>query len=381
MILVFAHEASLTGAPKSLLSTCDRLQSQYGYRFLFVFNQGGALISDFEKIGQCFIWNTEYNKNIFVRLYKRVFCPNRKKNKILRTIKKHNVKTIYFNTIAHPTDLINFAINLNIPIITHVRELTTVIKNYSTRFNVLDLLLASKYIIAVSESVRSSLGIEFDISENKIYVIHNGIDTSLVSKPKNSKVEVLKSVHLSDDKFIVLGCGSQIYRKGVDLFIQTANYVVNHLQVKNVSFMWVGGDLNSLYSIEVQEEIKKFQLEDFIRLIPATRDIEDYLNISNVYFMSSREEPFGKVLLESAMTPVPVVGFRKSGFPEEYIDHGINGFLADYCSSQQAGDYIIELSQNIEKTTSFSKNNQLKAMSYSLDKTVASIHEVFSRIS
>lgn len=381
MILIFAHEASLTGAPKSLLSTCDLLQSKYGYKFFFVFNQGGELISDFEKVGPCLIWHTEYNKNIFARIYKRVFCPNKKKNKILRKVKKHNIKTIYFNTIAHPTDLINFAINLNIPIITHVRELTTVIKNYSTRFIVLDLLRASKFVIAVSESVRSSLDEEFDISENKIYVIHNGIDTSLVSKPKNSNIEVLKSVRLSDDKFIVLGCGSQIYRKGVDLFVQTANYIVNDLQVKNVSFIWVGGNLSSLYSIEIQEEIKKFQLQDCIRLIPATRDIEDYLNISSVYFMSSREEPFGKVLLESAMTPVPVIGFRKSGFPEEYIEHEVNGLIADYCSIQQAGDYIVGLSQNIEKSTSLSKNNQLKVMTYSIDKTVASIHEVFSRIS
>lgn len=383
MVVVVGHEASLTGAPKSLLKLCKELQIQHNYSFFFLFKNGGELIEEFNKIGECLIYNESYNSNLLHRLKRKIVGDSRTRalRRIEKMSKMNQLSHIYFNTIAHQSEIINFFVSLDVPIITHVRELNSVIKYYSQFSEIALLLEESRKIISVSQCVKSFLTSEYQISPEKVLVVSNAVEFNFTSGITKNKILTHQEVGIPPDSIVIMGCGTQIYRKGTDLFIQVANYIVNKLKLRHIHFMWIGGDSTSLFSIELREEIEKLDLSKNVKLIPATQNVVNYMNASDVFILTSREEPFGRVLLETALIPIPVVAFKNAGFADQYIEDGVNGFLVNYMDIIEMANKIELLSNKLDLRMNLAKNNRERVRKYDVDNMVKLIHNLFLDLS
>ncbi|WP_454876734.1 glycoside hydrolase family 99-like domain-containing protein [Pseudomonas farris] len=107
---------------------------------------------------------------------------------------------------------------------------------------------------------------------------------------------------------IVLAVGYADRRKGVDLFVKAALEVLE--SKPDALFIWIGhwDDLLRLeVDVLVKEHVSSFK---FLGYEP---DTASYHAAADVYALTSREDPFPNVVLESFDAGVPVVAFEGSG--------------------------------------------------------------------
>jgi glycosyltransferase involved in cell wall biosynthesis len=158
---------------------------------------------------------------------------------------------------------------------------------------------------------------------------------------KNHRAAFRKAHGIRDDEFLVVGMGLVSDRKGTDLFIEVCEQIVR----KNVAikFCWIGAfESNALEAI-IREQVKEKGLEQHIIFTGPLKPHFYNLSPFDLFFLSSREDPYPLVVLEAALMKLPSVCFSPSGGIVEFVstDAGwvINGF-----SATAAANEIIKLS-------------------------------------
>lgn len=179
------------------------------------------------------------------------------------------------------------------------------------------------------------------ISEEKVIIRPQGV---LRKNPfKNRKAEahreICKQYGLSQDTKIVLSIGYMDMRKGIDFFIEIAEKVCK--QSPQTVFIWVGHAEISLEQ-SIREKVNALGIKDKVIFAGFVRDPMAYYAAASVYALTSREDPFPNVVLESAEVGVPVVGFRgASGTGDFILAQG--GRLAEQFNTDDFTGHVCDL--------------------------------------
>jgi glycosyltransferase involved in cell wall biosynthesis len=119
---------------------------------------------------------------------------------------------------------------------------------------------------------------------------------------------VLQRLGAMKDQPIVLAVGYADRRKGIDLFVKAALEVL--VDAPDTLFVWIGH-----WDEALRPEIDALvagQTSSF-KFLGYEPDTASYHVAANVYALTSREDPFPNVVLESFDAGVPVVAFNGSG--------------------------------------------------------------------
>lgn len=76
-----------------------------------------------------------------------------------------------------------------------------------------------------------------------------------------------------------------------------------------------------------------------IHLVPVKTDAKPYFEMADVFFLSSREDPFPLVMLEAASLGIPMVGFRGTGGIEDF-SKDLGSMLIDDLDESEAAELI-----------------------------------------
>lgn len=120
----------------------------------------------------------------------------------------------------------------------------------------------------------------------------------------------------------VIAVGRYTYQKGFDILIDVWKLVVNRNKEWKLSIIGEGELEN-----ELEDTIKRKNLQEYIELLPATKEIKSVYRDASILVMSSRYEGFGMVLLEAQTMGLPTISFDCKCGPSEIINHGMDGFL------------------------------------------------------
>jgi len=357
-LLIFAHEASLTGAPIFLLNLLRSFQSSNEYEFFFIFKNTGPLINDFNKLGH--VYHADYLNNTqskSIRFLIR-FLPIYKIRKIILKIRIYffNPSLFISNTIVNSKTL-SIVNKKNRKLITIVHEMKDVISLFDRLKinNSSDVIGKSDKIIAVSRAVEKDLILHNNVQKNKIKVITNTI--SYFEKIKASDEDILqwkKRNNISNKVFLVGTCGAPIWRKGPDIFLYTVKTFIRTYPKEKVCFIWQGGDPKSAAFLNFESEVLRLDLGDYVRIIPASKKIHFFYNAIDLLISTAREEPFGLTILEAGFYKVPCIAFEKSGGPEEILSEN-KGIIIPYGNFQNSANEIYSLKNNKKKRNFFSK--------------------------
>jgi glycogen(starch) synthase len=159
-------------------------------------------------------------------------------------------------------------------------------------------------IIAVSYLTRDRIISRYQIPEEKVVVVHNGIGPSTLTEPV---------VEPPIGKKIVTYLGRVTYQKGPQYFIEAARKVAR--KFPDVHFVMAGsGDMLA----EMIERVARLKLSSRFHFTGFLRDpeVERIWSITHVYVMPSVSEPFGIAPLEAIRAGVPVILSRQSGVSE-----------------------------------------------------------------
>lgn len=125
-----------------------------------------------------------------------------------------------------------------------------------------------------------------------------------------ARAELRKRLGLASDTKVVLAVGYADHRKGADLFVECALEIL--AKRADVDFVWVGHWDAKMHN-DIETKLFDSPCKDRIHFVGYEPDTALYHAGSDVYALTSREDPFPNVVLESFDVGVPVVAFSSTG--------------------------------------------------------------------
>jgi glycosyltransferase involved in cell wall biosynthesis len=375
-ILFISNDASRTGAPIYLLRLLRWLRDNRDDSFCTLVGTYGALAPQFEELGE-----TDYfepRPTVIYRVLRRLKWNRAYRASHQRTLRaalsRRDIRLVYCNTIANGEILQHLSF-LRCPVICHVHELESSIAHFGPGNMALIKEHASQFI-ATSQSVKSNLSGRHGIPEERIRLIFGGIPIEQVPRSGSGAVReaVRRELGIPLQSKLVCGAGSPGHRKGTDLFLRVAEDVRHADGNGNVHFVWVGGNSDSVH--RVRKEIESSPLRDVVHFVGSKAEMNAYYDASDMFLLSSREDPFPLVMLEAASRGLPIVCFAESGGGPEFVEDDAGTVVPGFDTAKMAQE-VMRLLSAPQLSRRIGKAGQQKvANRYTLDICAAKIAEV-----
>jgi len=372
--LFISHDANAGGSQKVLFDLLKWFKVNTLIDIKIICLSGGKLIKEFNKISKTLIFSEI-----------STLTKEDQKKKILDFC-GGIPDLIYGNTVVSG-QIYYLLSEFNIPILTHVHELQSAIDKYAS--NVIDdVIKFSDYYIACSYSVKQNLEKSYKINPEKIFTGYSFIiPKNNTQETLNKKINLRQKFGIESEKFIVLGCGIGMpFRKGADLFIETA-VEIKERGLNNIQLYWIG-DFDPQYSDPIYGEwndylkrIEQYNLNDIVSFLGYIDNPKDWLEIGDVFLLTSREDPFPLVMLEAADAKLPIIFFNDTGGSSEFVTSDM-GFSVPYQDTKKMALKIIYLYNNKDVQMNMGKKAQERLLqNFTLEKIAPRILDFSSNIS
>ena len=190
-------------------------------------------------------------------------------------------------------------------------------------------------VIAISQQVKEHLIIDFKLDENKISVIHNGIDTKNFGD-FSARDNMRRKLGSSAD-FLVGIIARLSSVKGHIYLIQAMPEVIKNFPNTKLLIIGCGKTKDALI-----KETQDLGLEGSILFIPEAKNTKDWLAAMDIFVMPSLQEGLGLALMEAMAQGVVVVGSAVGGI-KTLIQDKVNGLLVESANATALAQAIIVL--------------------------------------
>lgn len=322
-VLFVSQNAHRGGSQEVLINLMVWFHEHTDVRLKLLCLEGGEWLSRFEKISDTILLSrlyAEYPDNGIADALVD-FCEGRP-------------NLIYVNSVASGRTH-SMLSDIDAPILTHFHELESSIEKYGGDW-VYDIVSTSSHFIACSGAVKENLITSYDISEDKISLVHSSIisQQNYVLSKKEKIIQRIK-LGLKTKKTLLFGCGLGMpFRKGADLFIALGKELLAR-GYDNFHLYWVG-DFDINYQ-DVQngawkvhfEQLRKNKLRKYITFLGIKKNPREYLSAGDIFILPSREDPFPLVALEAADCGLPVLCFDGAGGMPDFVEDDA-GYVVPY---------------------------------------------------
>ncbi|MDR0318485.1 MAG: glycosyltransferase family 4 protein, partial [Nitrososphaerota archaeon] len=225
--------------------------------------------------------------------------------------------------------------------------------NWFLRFFEIGMIKRASRIIAVSDFTRKELKKYYNIPENRIRVIHNGVDTNKF-QPAKDKQKIKTELGLNPNDTIILSVGRLYARKGLFTLLEALSTVVK--QFKNVKLV-ISGKGQSDEMEKLNAYAKYLAVDNNILFTGYYPDqkLPKLYQAADIFAFSTFYEHHPFVVLEALATGLPVVTTTVGGIAET-IETGKNGLLVKPFNSKQFSDAILYLLKHPTEATEIGIN-------------------------
>ncbi|CAN7364140.1 glycoside hydrolase family 99-like domain-containing protein [Mesorhizobium caraganae] len=203
-----------------------------------------------------------------------------------------------------------------------VHELPGVLESYSLKRHAIAIADHADRIIFAAPIVQS--GFENFLGEplRQALIRPQGLVRKNPFKGQGGEARRLVCDHhgFAPDTRYVLAVAFVDHRKGPDLFIEMAEKVLS--THPDMAFVWIGHFDTGMEEM-IATVLDQKKLKDRVKFVGFVQDPMAYYAGASVYALTSREDPFPNVVLESADVGVPVVAFQEAtGAADFILDNG-----------------------------------------------------------
>ncbi len=229
-------------------------------------------------------------------------------------------------------------------------------------------------VVAVSEYTKKILIDRYDVPQEKVQVVHNGVDVGLYSQgdagPNSIYIKNLKK----EGYKIVLYVGRFSLHKGPDYFIRAAQKVLQYYP-KVVFIMAGSGEMqNELIELAADLGISdKILFSGFLR----GDELETVYKSADLYVLPSVSEPFGIAPLESLINGTPVLLSKQSGVAG-ILKHALK---VDFWDTDEMTNKIVAALTYNSLNRELSKNGKKEAKNITWKKSADKLVGIYKRIS
>jgi len=308
-VLYVHHSSQVSGAERSMLEIIGRLAGRC--EIIVACPPDGPLPALIEAAG------ARVAPAPLVR-FKRTLCPVTLSRYIsarrtgiralVRIIRETGASIVHANTTTACLYAGPAAKRCGLPLVWHIRDLAV---PRIARFG-----LPPRYApIAISSFVAERVAARTGMPPE---VIHNGI-----------RLDAYHPAAVAPIEPVVMMVGQLVPWKGHRDFLCAAAIVYQALAAAR--FDIVGADLfndHPGYSDKLAEITAELGITDAVRFAGYRDDIPDALRTASLLVLPSRNEPFGRIVVEAMATGLPVVAYNEGG-PAEIIVDGETGLLVE----------------------------------------------------
>jgi glycosyltransferase involved in cell wall biosynthesis len=162
------------------------------------------------------------------------------------------------------------------------------------------------------------------IAEKNYKVITNGVDIeALTSENKKQKQKIKTNLNLDKKDPVLVSVGSLTEQKGFSYLIKAIDKLKE--KYEDIFLMILGSGPKQK---ELKQLIQKLDLQQEVELVGRKDNVKDYLQLADIFMLSSLWEGMPNALLEAQAVGLPSVATRVSGI-SEIIDDGENGVIVE----------------------------------------------------
>lgn len=233
-----------------------------------------------------------------------------------RLLRDEQVGLVHMNEPGWNSDLVLAARLQGIPVALHLHNAATVSPHN------LNYRIASKVFLcsaALRTAVKNVAAIE-----TKCVTLHNAVDVAAFATGQSIRA----SLGIADDD-ITIGTIAQVGPiKGSDTFLDTGLRLLERgMKVKLVVVGPKASGEDAFFE-RFKARIAESPLREHVIYLGSRRDIPDILASLDIFFLPTRSEPFGMVVIEAMAAGVPVVTSHVGGIPEIITDPAIGRTVA-----------------------------------------------------
>ncbi|MDP4265886.1 MAG: glycosyltransferase [Bacteroidota bacterium] len=175
------------------------------------------------------------------------------------------------------------------------------------------------------------------LKDFRIESIPNPIDTDKFSPGVHERLVEKLNLSLCK-KYILFGAANvNDKRKGLNYFIEALNILNNRHpeSVYKVELLVFGKSVGDIFN-ELPYKLNN------MGVMKSQKEIAEIYSVSNLFVLPSIEDNLPNTIMESLACGTAVVAFNTGGIPE-MIENGVNGYLAEYKSSESLADNIYKV--------------------------------------
>lgn len=275
-----------------------------------------------------------------------------------RLIQDHNIDLVYTNALTC-LDAAIAAKMCGRPHVWHIRECIS--RNPDLK-GYLPAPLIRRIVGALSAGIvvnSQYLARQFRRNPCPVHVVHNGVD--LVQFAPRERTGILhRELGLEASSRLIGIVGTVAPRKGHDTFLQAAKVVHSHRQ--DVHFVIIGRGLPD-YLQSMQGLAKKLQIAGHVHFLGARSDVTSILQDLDILVLASRQETFGRVLVEAMAAAKPVVATRCGG-PEEIVIDDETGYLVPIDAPREMSKRLLGLLSSSELCSRLGQAGRQRAIEH-----------------
>lgn len=130
----------------------------------------------------------------------------------------------------------------------------------------------------------------------------------------------------------------------------------------------------------IQKQIKNYGIEDRVRLLPPTNEIEKEYLTSSILVLTSRYEGLPMILIEAQSFGLPIVAYTCKCGPKDVISDGKDGFLVDENDKQSFTQRLLQLINNDELRKQMGFDARRNSTRFSEEKIMQQWIELFENV-
>lgn len=232
-------------------------------------------------------------------------------------------------------------------------------QNYKRLFD--DIFIKFDKIIGISNSVVKKFKEKYNVDNTQ--TIYNIIDAT---KIKDQSSEYMVNYDKTKINFVSVGRFHNM--KGYDRLVDVFSKLNKENKLKNVVLHLIGDGPD--YNL-IKKKIDDNKLQEKIILEGRKKNPFPYVKSADAFFMCSRYEPFGLVILEAMILGVPVISTEVASIHEIMNDN--YGMIVEN-STEGLYKAVLKIINNKKMLSNYKKN--LRGFYYPIDKIVNQIESL-----
>jgi len=204
--------------------------------------------------------------------------------------------------------------------------------------------------------------ISTDVKNSSIKYYSPKKDIKVVALPYEIQIftpKTRKELNLDDDKIYLVSVGRLVKRKGYEYLIEA----IAKLKNSGVECLIIGDGPEKQNLQALAEKLNIANQIHLLGYLPLEIQKFEYLNVADIYVLSSIHEGFGIVLQEAMQVGLPLISTNVGGQTDVVIE-GRNGILVRPADSENLAKTINELINNPNMRKRFKDNNLVDVKIY-----------------